>query len=395
MNGPRAASAFSSHPEPAVAAGECVGSLLDSGVRSPDLLVVAVAAPIAQRLGDLGELLDNLISPRTMIGVAAEAVLGGSDLAHPCTIGVLAWTSLGPAPALQPIHVPAERLEELADLRAAAAVLFADPFSVPEDRLLAVGGAPYAEGVSGGYVAVSTRRGGNRFLVEGRVVSDGVVGVAVHAPHAVTFGTSGGALLGSPVTVTGASGRVLHSLDTTNALNSYRAVLNDVGAELDPHDAVRHGVLHLAVVQPGGSAEPTVNPSPPVYRDAVGGSRAGVRTVRIVELVPDDDGGGSLVTEEPLPAGTRAYFEVFSSWSSAADLGRQYHEQGRMRRAGDAGLLIADQHGAAMACGRDLGDLLGDMPTLGVVCSEVLERRSGAPARLATGRADLVHLGSP
>lgn len=389
---------FSTHPHVAHAAGECVGTLIDGGVRRPDLMLVSVAAGFADKLGDVGALVRSLLAPSTLIGVAVEAVADGGVISADAGISMLAWSApqgdggsgRGPsAPVVAAVRADPDDLEALTRLSGAAAVLFADPFSVDAEALLPPLTRCAVQQLNGGFVSTARRRGGSRLLIGDRVYDDGVVGFTVSEPHAATVATSGGALVGAPVRFDGV-GPVLTSIGGIPAFDAYAAMLADLGGEPDVVDAIERGLLGLAVMEGDGAArsegtdarrgseDPVRVPHspPPVPRE----STSSVAVVG-VELVEGEPVG--LRTSEPVRPGAMGHLEAFHDWAQESDLARQRASLGSW----GAAVLVADPIRVTLAPMYRSGDnselALG--ATVGVVCSEVFERHRGV-ARTSVDR---------
>jgi small ligand-binding sensory domain FIST len=220
------ASALSTHPEAATAAGEVIGHVLDRVGRHPDLAVLFVTSSHAGALGDVVAAVDELLSPTLLLGCAAESVLGtGQEVeAGP---GLSLWAGMtgplaplrltagaGPdGPALEgwPAEVPFEPQ---------AAIILADPFTFPVDPLfeqLSKGRPPLP--VLGGMASPGRAPGTTRLVLGHSICADGAVGALVGPGVKLTPVVSQGCRpIGRPLVVTRADANIIYELAGEPAL---------------------------------------------------------------------------------------------------------------------------------------------------------------------------------
>ena len=369
--------AFSSHPYAAQAAGECVGHLVEVGASGADLVLVVVTPPFAEQLGDVSELVRQVLAPRSVLGVATGGVLVGDDeIIDGPALGILTWTSADPSTRIHLVEGrdAAELAHSLATAPGDALVLFADPFTVPAGPLLQVLDDPSVPQVlSGGHVVGSARPGGNRMVIDGELRTEGVVGLVLEHAGVTSLRCVGGAPVGAPLAVTSSAGADILELDHRGALAVYEEMLVDLQLELDLLTAVQTGVLGLCRLDEG--------PFDPLERDHLGS--VAVRAV--------DPSTGALRCDPPLVTGDRVVFELFDAWSTTSDLGRRLGTLGWPD--GEQGLLVVSDlgraHRLAFGGAESILSLTSDVPgsaALGLVTSTVLHRRDG----VATFDHDLV-----
>jgi small ligand-binding sensory domain FIST len=127
--------------------------------------------------------------------------------------GVSLWA--GATGPVTPLHLSADT-PELPDVDAAsAAIVLADPFSFPIDRLLASTAVP----VIGGMAMGGRAPGGNRLLLDDRVLHTGAAGVVLGPSVTVrTIVSQGCRPIGNPLTVTRSEGNVVYELAGRPAL---------------------------------------------------------------------------------------------------------------------------------------------------------------------------------
>lgn len=248
------AAALSVHPVTAHAVGEVAGQILERLGPAPDLAMLFVTPPHAGALEDAGVAVRNVLSPRTLLGCAAVSVVGAGQ-----------EVETGPAVSLW-----AGRFGEVAPLRLeilqgpegvsivgwpaqvgfepAAAVLLADPFSFPAEALYQdVARRHPGLPVVGGNASASNGPGGNRLLVDDRVVTEGAVGALLGPGIEVeTVVSQGCRPVGQPYIVTRADRNVVYELGGEPALERLLTMARGTMSEDDVR-LINQG-LHLGQV---------------------------------------------------------------------------------------------------------------------------------------------------
>lgn len=261
----RAASALSTHPVVATALGEAAGQVIEAlGGARPALVLVAVTPPHLGTLEDVGGALQVLLGPDAVVGAVAPAVIGGGRRveAEPAlalfAVSGVAASGLSLAPA------PSGRLDRRGALDGAtSAIVLADPFSCPPDRLLAaLGDLPAAGGVvapawvPGRDEAQGTQGpGGSRLLLDGAVRTAGAVGALLGPPTRVRL-SQGGTPAGEAWVVTRSHGDLVLELAGRPAAERRSQALGDqdhpaaLGLLLDERaeDIDRTELLAVAIV---------------------------------------------------------------------------------------------------------------------------------------------------
>jgi small ligand-binding sensory domain FIST len=228
------AAGLSQHPDPAEATGEVVAQVLEGlgRRREPDLAVLFVTPPHAGALADVARTVRATLAPAALLGCAAVSVVGGpreveggpamslwagfTGPVEPFHLGVAA-TPDGPAFTGWPPSLPGD---------ARALLLLADPFSFPADALLERlaedrPGLP----VVGGLASAARAPGGNRLVIDDRVVTTGAVGVFLGPGVTVSTVVSQGCRpVGAPYVVTRAERNVLYELAGRPALDRLQEV---------------------------------------------------------------------------------------------------------------------------------------------------------------------------
>ena len=173
-----------------------------------------------------------MLRPRALLGCAAVSVVGGGQEVEQ-TPGVSLWAGMtGP---VTPFHLTVVETpdgqtvtgwpDEIDD-DPSALLLLPDPFSFPADSFLQRlaqdrPGLP----VVGGMASAARGPGGNRLVIDDRVVTDGAVGVFLPSSLTVTTVVSQGCRpLGTPYAVTRAEDNVVFELGGKPALERLQEV---------------------------------------------------------------------------------------------------------------------------------------------------------------------------
>ncbi len=302
------AAALSLHPDASVAAGETIGQLLERHGPSPDLAVLFVTAAHRDELAAISAAVRTLLRPVTMLGAAAVSVIGGSNEAEEVPAMSL-WAAWGLGD-VEPVRLTAEA-STLPDTVGAdhTLLLLVDPFSFPGDAFLeAVALTHPGTPIIGGLASAASAPGGNVLLLDDARYRDGAVAVAVpSAAMAVSTVVSQGCRpVGSPFTVTRASGNVLGEIGGRPALER----LQELAETLDPDDrALLSGGVHLGRVIDEHRSE------------------HGRGDFLIRAVLGADRRSGALVVGEQIEVGATVQFQVRDAGSASEELERLLCEQ--------------------------------------------------------------------
>ncbi len=247
--------ALSQHPLAVSAVGEVAGELLERfGGERPDLVVCFASPHHVGTFEDLTGVLRSVLEPEVLIGCTAVSVIGG---AHEVEDGpaIAAWAARFGDVALTSVELELVQTpdgpavvgwpDESVDGR--TLLLLADPFSFPVDGLLRrFNDDGLRLRVLGGLASAARGPGGNRLVLDGRVRSDGAVGVLVDADVDVhTVVSQGCRPVGSPFTVTRAEGSLVYELGGRPALERLRELAS--GATEEERTLMQRG-LHVGLV---------------------------------------------------------------------------------------------------------------------------------------------------
>ncbi|MGH9131413.1 MAG: FIST signal transduction protein [Acidimicrobiales bacterium] len=212
------ASALSEHPIAATAIGEAVGQVLDRLGRGPELAVLFVTTPHAEALADVASAVIDLLAPGTLIGCVAESVTGtGREVEHRPALSLWAG-GVGRVVPLELESVgstgPIMGWPSVDNFEPSAVLLVGDPFSFPVDPFFSWLAATHPGlPVIGGMASGARKPGDTRLVIDGRVRTDGAVGVLLGPDaHVKTAVSQGCRPIGFPWMVTRAEGNVVHAL---------------------------------------------------------------------------------------------------------------------------------------------------------------------------------------
>jgi small ligand-binding sensory domain FIST len=215
----RFAAALSQHPLTAHAVGEVAGAVLEAVGTAPDLAILFVTPAHGGAIEDAANAVRAVLQPRTLIGCAAESIIGeGLEIEEGPAVSL--WA--GHVGSVVPVRLTAvpntpdsvEGWPTTLPFEPTALVLLADPFSFPIDDLF-VWLAEHHPGlpVLGGNASAARGPGGNRIALDDRVVPDGAVGVLVGPGVDVASVVSQGCRpIGQPYVVTRSERNVVYEL---------------------------------------------------------------------------------------------------------------------------------------------------------------------------------------
>ena len=241
------AAALSEHPNPAHAVGEVTGQVLEAlGGEAPDLAILFVTAPHLRAIGDAGEVVRRLLRPETLLGCTAVSVLANAREVEE-TPGVTLWAGrFGP---VHPVTIGPDAHVDAPPFDPGALLLLADPFGFAAEATFEQLGQRWpGMPVIGGMASAARGPGGNRLLLDGRVLLTGAVGAFLGPGVTVeTVVSQGCRPVGRPFTVTAAEDNVVRELAGQPAMTRLIELAND---ELTHEEVaiVNQGGLHVGRV---------------------------------------------------------------------------------------------------------------------------------------------------
>ncbi len=258
---PRAACGVSGHPSAetaaALASEQCVATM---GDEPADLALLFISPHHAGSAASIASSVRARTGAACMIGVSGESVVGGQlELERVPGVSILTLRAPGATfeafsvEQLTPVQGGLDAAAAIAarigvDESLRATIFFADPFSVPMVKLLpamsaAMGAAHYAgaPGVErrsrpvllGGMASGSSGgAGGNRLIMNDRVMASGGVGVSIKGALRVdTVVSQGCRPFGPPMVITKARGNIILQLAGRPALEAVHEAVGDLPEE--------------------------------------------------------------------------------------------------------------------------------------------------------------------
>jgi small ligand-binding sensory domain FIST len=232
---PGFAAAISEHPITAHAVGEAAGQVLESLGEGADLATVFVTVGHAGALEDVAAAVRSILKPGVLVGCAAGSVLAnGTEVEGTAAIAVWAG-NVGP---VSPVHLRLVRTADGTGLTGWPAhpafdpqslLLMADPFSFPAEAFFrGIEQLRPDLPVIGGNASAARGPGGNRLVIDDRVVTSGAVGVILGQDASMASVVSQGCRpIGAPYTVTKADGDVVLELGGQPALQRLEQLVGD------------------------------------------------------------------------------------------------------------------------------------------------------------------------
>jgi len=229
------------------------------GGAEPDLaLVFASGAHLAEPEETLAAIHAEL-APAVLVGCGAGGVLGGGRELEGGT-GVSVWAAVLDSGEARPFHATVRRegdvgvLDGLPEIGSdAAVIMLSDPYSFPTDAVLD-GIAEAAPGVPvlGGLSSARSPMGESALFADGRVVSEGAVGVCLNGVELLPCVSQGAAPMGREMTVTAAEDNIIYELAGRPAVQAIEEAVGELA--LDQRALVAAGLL-IGIVIDGGKPE--------------------------------------------------------------------------------------------------------------------------------------------
>ena len=356
----RFASALSQHPIAANAVGEAAGEILEHlDGEGCDLAVCFASTHHVGAFEDIGPALRNILQPRVLVGGTAVAVAGGPhEIEENPALTVFAARLDGAT--LTPVTLRVQETPDGAaltgwpslDRSPASLLLFADPFTFPVDAFLQrVNRDLPGLQIIGGLASSAGSPGGNRLVLDDRVVDEGAVGVFVDGGgiEVRALVSQGCRPIGRPYVVTRGEQNLIEELGGKPAIERLQE-LADAASE-EERELLRRG-LHVGLVVDEHKAE----------------FSRGDFLVR--NLLGADESSGALAVGEQVSVGQTVQFHVRDAGAADEDLREMltgvdaeaallFTCNGRGRH-----LFTVPDHDAGM-----VENLLGPIPLAGAFCA--------------------------
>ena len=355
------ASALSQHPIATQAVGEAAGEILERlDGEGCDLAVCFASTHHVGAFEDIGPALRNILEPQVLVGGTAVAVAGGAhEIEENPALTVFAARLDGAA--LTPVTLRVQETPDgaaltgwpsLGDRPPASLLLFADPFTFPVDAFLQrVNRDLPGLQIIGGLASSAGSPGGNRLVLDDRVVDEGAVGVFVDGGsiEVRTLVSQGCRPIGRPYVVTRAEQNLIEELGGKPAIERLQEL---AGAASEEERELLRGGLHVGLVVDEHKAE------------------FGRGDFLVRNLLGADESSGALAVGEQVSVGQTVQFHVRDAGAADEDLREMltvvdadaallFTCNGRGRH-----LFTVPDHDAGM-----VENLLGPIPLAGAFCA--------------------------
>jgi len=352
------AAGLSENPELVQAVQEAVAQVragLGAG-GPPDLVLLFVTPSHRSLVPEAAKFVQDALHPGTLLGCAAESIVGGGREVERSP-GISLWA--GRTGPVTPFHLTVTDTPDGPTIigwpdgiqEASGVLLLADPFSFPTADLLSRmdedhPGTPLV----GGMALASPEPGENQLVIDDRVVDAGAVGVLLGpAVHVTTVVSQGCRPIGDPFVVTRAEGPVVYEMGGRPPLER----LKEMAATSSEADlALLKRGLHLGRVIDE-------------HRDSFGRGDFLVRSV-----VAGDTETGAIQIDDRIEVGATTQFQVRDAASADEDLRHLVTD-----RSADAALLFTcNGRGLRLFSSPDhdatvVSDGLGRAPLAGMFCA--------------------------
>jgi small ligand-binding sensory domain FIST len=251
----RYAAALSLHPLAFEAVGEIAGEIIEQfdGER-PDLVVCFASAHHVGAFEDVTRGLRKLLEPEVLVGTTAGGVAGGTVEVENGP-GLSVFAARFGAGRVTGVALDAARTDEGFSISgwpdelptSGTLLMLADPYSFPTPDFLGLLNTQVPGlNVMGGMASSAAGPGGNRIVLDDRVLTTGAVGVMCSEDVPIRAVVSQGCRpIGKPLTVTRAERNLAHELAGQPAMHRLQEIVQAASDE-DRH-LMREG-LHLGLV---------------------------------------------------------------------------------------------------------------------------------------------------
>jgi len=355
----RYAAALSLHPLAFEAVGEVAGEIIEQfdGER-PDLVVCFASAHHVGAFEDVAGGLRKLLEPDVFIGCTAVGVAGGSVEVENAP-GLSVFAARFGAGRVTGVALDAIQTEDGVSISgwpdelpsSGTLLMLADPYSFPMPDFLRLCNAQVPDlGVMGGMASSAAGPGGNRIVLDDRIMTSGAVAVMCSDDVPIRAVVSQGCRpIGKPLTVTRAERNLAHELAGQPAMSRLQEIVQ--AADEEDRRLMREG-LHLGLVVDEHRLD----------------FQRGDFLVR--NLLGVDQETGSLAISEQVEIGQTVQFQVRDAQAADEDL------RSLLAGVGGAGVLLFTCNGRGTQMfaepGHDasvLAELLGPVALAGAFCA--------------------------
>jgi small ligand-binding sensory domain FIST len=249
------AAALSLHPMAFEAVGEVVGEIIEQfGGERPDLMVCFASAHHVGAFEDVTGGLRKLLEPDVFIGCTAGGVAGGSVEVENAP-GLSVFAARFGAGRVTGVALDAIQTEDGVSISgwpdelpsSGTLLMLADPYSFPMPDFLRLCNAQVPGlGIVGGMASSAAGPGGNRIVLDDRIMTSGAVAVMCSEDVPIRPVVSQGCRpIGKPLTVTRAERNLAHELAGMPAMDRLQEIVQ--AADEADRRLMREG-LHLGLV---------------------------------------------------------------------------------------------------------------------------------------------------
>lgn len=228
--------------------GEAVSSIVADikdalGQSTVDLAFLFCSTHYSGQVKDIARAVTQQLGPRVLLGCMGQGIIGRHEEFEGTPV-ITVWAASLPNVDLNPFHLTFSEENDTTTVHGwpdalifvkdrPTFLLLADPFSTPIEDVFAqleksCPGAPAIGGVASG----GSDLGENCLILDGNVVHEGVVGVAVFGPVAIrTIVSQGCQPIGERYVITRSERNIIYELGGVPTLERLQATLNALGKE--------------------------------------------------------------------------------------------------------------------------------------------------------------------
>jgi len=258
--------AVSTLPDPLAAIDDVIHQL--DGMIGIDMCIIFISAHHADEAAQIVDQLAARLHPKNWLGLTVDAVIAGMR-EYERTPGISVLASCLPGVSIKPFAVKSLEYSNLSlsqpdaslrsrcsitsDLR--AMLLFADPFSVPMNRLLPALNASRCVDdeskpigvLAGGLLSGAAKAHQNTLVANGTVLNQGFVGLSISGDITIdTVVSQGCRPIGPNMIITKAKNNVIYQLGNKPALDALKELLDSLG--MNERKLLRKGLFVGRVV---------------------------------------------------------------------------------------------------------------------------------------------------